>query len=176
MKHFLILFLALSLQSCNGQKTEVTLKDLEFNSIFGTTKKDSTNVYCLLGTGFFKTPRSKNSDELIDDWISKNKDAKVVLVSTIVDGKANINYCWLVDSKDKTINEYLIQNGCFPGGTMMRPNTYEEMSKEEKKTYSEEKPNILVHIKKKEYDEFIERIKLAENDAKENKLGVWESK
>ena len=110
MKHFLILFLALSLQSCNGQKTEVTLKDLEFNSIFGTTKKDSTNVYCLLGTGFFKTPRSKNSDELIDDWISKNKDAKVVLVSTIVDGKANINYCWLVDSKDKTINEYLIQN------------------------------------------------------------------
>ena len=176
MKTLLIVLLTLTLQSCIGQNTEVSLKDLKFDGIFGVTEKDSTNMYCLLGTGFFRTPRSKNSEELIEDWISKNKDAKVVVVSTIVEGKANINYCWLIDSKGKTINEYLIENGCFPGGTMMRPNTYKEMSKREKKIYSDEKPNILVHIDKKEYDEFIERLKLAENYAKENKLGVWESK
>lgn len=176
MRHFLLLLVILTLQICNGQSNKISLKDLKFNSIFGTTAKDSTNIYCLLGTGFFRAPRSDNSDELINDWISKNKDAKVVIISTIVDGKPNINYCWLVDSNGKTINEYLIENGCFPGGTMIRPKTYKEMSKQERKIYSDEKPKIVVSIDKRIYDEFIEKIKVAENNAKDKKLGIWESK
>lgn len=176
MRHFLLLLVILTLQICNGQSNKISLKDLKFNSIFGTTAKDSTNIYCLLGTGFFRAPRSDNSDELINDWISKNKDAKVVIISTISDGKPNINYCWLVDSNGKTINEYLIENGCFPGGTMIRPKTYKEMSKQERKIYRDEKPKIVVSIDKRIYDEFIEKIKVAENNAKDKKLGIWESK
>jgi len=89
---------------------------------------------------------------------------------------SKMTYCWLVDSKD-TINNYLIKNGCFPGGTMMRPETYDEMSKEMKEVYKDmPKPNIIVHVDKKTYDNFIEQIKVAETFAEQNKLGIWKKK
>lgn len=177
MKRLIIVILiCFTFQNCKSQSQNIKLEDLKFESIFGQSKKDSLNVYCLLGTGFFRTPQSDNAEAMIKSWLDKNKDAKVIIVSTLVDNKANINYCWLVDKDGKTINEYLVTNGCFPGGTMMRPNTFKEMPKSEKKLYADHKPNITVKIDKKSYDEFIEKIKLAETFAHENKLGIWEKK
>ena len=89
--------------------------------------------------------------------------------------KSKIVYCWLVDKMD-TINNYLIKNGCFPGGTMMRPPTYDEMSDEMKSVYRKDNSRIFVHIDKKSYDTFIEQIKVAENYAETNKLGIWDKK
>ena len=175
-KLILIFFISFTLQNCIGQDNKINLNELKFKSIFGEREKDSMNVYCLLGTGFFRTPRSENANQLIQDWLEKNKDAKVIIVSTLVENKGNINYCWLIDKNGQTINEYLIHNGCFPGGTMLRPNTYKEMSKQERKAYAHEKPNLIVQIDKKSYDEFIEKIKLAETFAHENKLGIWKDK
>lgn len=87
-----------------------------------------------------------------------------------------MTYCWLIDGKD-TINNYLIKNGCFPGGTMMRPETYEEMSIEMKEIYKEvPKPEIIFHVDKNTYDTFIEQIKIAETFAEQNKLGIWKKK
>jgi hypothetical protein len=65
-----------------------------------------------------------------------------------------MTYCWVIDQKD-TLNNYLIRNGCFPGGTMMRA------------TYSK---NI---VRKKEYEVFIEQIKSAELYARKMELGIW---
>lgn len=175
-KLLVIFFIGLAIQSCKSQDNKVNLKELNFKSIFGEREKDSINVYYLLGTGFFRTASSENADQLIKDWIEKNNDAKVVLVSTLVDNNGNINYCWLIDKNGETLNEYLIHNGCFPGGTMMRPNTYKEMSEKEKEIYANQEPNIIVKIDKKSYDEFIDKIKLAETFARENKLGIWKDK
>jgi hypothetical protein len=175
-KLLVIFFIIFATQNCKSQDYKVKLKELNFKSIFGEDEKDSKNIYCLLGTGFFRTPRSENAEQLIQDWIERNNDAKVILVSTIVKNNGNVNYCWLVDKNGETINEYLVQNGCFPGGTMMRPNTYKEMSKKEKKMFTNEKPNIIVIIDKNSYDEFIIKIKLAETFARENKLGIWKEK
>jgi len=166
--------------SCNGQTANNTLSlaNFTFSSIFGTTKADSTNTYCLLGTGFFRTPRSENSDSLITDWITKHPKAIVIPVSALVpsmtdDKNSGITYCWLVDGND-TINNYLIRNGCFPGGTMQRPQTWSEMPRKEKSLYKDiEKPNINVLIDKKAYTNFIEQIKSAEKFASDNKLGIW---
>ncbi|MBI3232850.1 MAG: hypothetical protein HYZ42_02220, partial [Bacteroidetes bacterium] len=91
----------------------------------------------------------------------KDKDSKMV-------------YCWVIDNKD-TLNNYLIKNGCFPGGTMMRPKTWDEMEKLERELYegTGEKPDVKVYVDKKTYDVFIEQIKTAELYAKENNLGIW---
>ncbi len=85
-----------------------------------------------------------------------------------------IIYCWVVDNKD-TLNNYLIKNGCYPGGTMMRPKTWDEMEKWEKDLYfdTDEKPDVRVFVDKKAYDSFIEQIKIAEQFARDNKLGIW---
>jgi hypothetical protein len=173
----------LFIQSCSGQiqQTEISLHDLSFSSIFGNNEKDSLHTYCLLGRGYFRTPRSDDSDSLINVWLTLHPNAKVISVSThgptMADyPESKLTYCWLVDGND-TINNYLVKNGCFPGGTMMRPETYEEMSKEMKEVYKDlPKPKIIVHLDKKSYDNFIEQIKIAEAFAEQNNLGIWKKK
>jgi hypothetical protein len=84
-------------------------------------------------------------------------------------------YCWVIDGND-TLNNYLIKNGCFPGGTMKRYETWKEMKRWEKKFYKKvgDKTKTEVHISSKTYKIFIEQIKSAEIYAQENKIGIWE--
>jgi len=177
----MILFSLLTINSCIGQETKKPFKlsDFKFESIFGMNSKEPKNTYCILGSGFFRTPRSNNSDSLIIDWIKKHPDAMVISVSSfgpteIKYPESKMIYCWVIDGKD-TLNNYLIRNGCFPGGTMIRPKTLDEMEKWEKELYedTDEKPDVKVYIDKKTYDNFIEQIKSAELFAQENKLGIW---
>jgi hypothetical protein len=176
----MILFL-LTINSCKGQVTKEFLKisDFEFESIFGTTSKFPEINYCLLGTGFFRAPRSDNSDSLITDWIKKHPNAIVIPISSfgpveISYPESKMVYCWVIDGQD-SLNVYLIRNGAFPGGTMMRPKTWDEMEKWEKEIYEDanEKLDVKVYVDKKTYDDFIEQIKNAELYARENKLGIW---
>lgn len=75
-----------------------------------------------------------------------------------------MTYCWLIDGTD-TINNYLIKNGCFPGGTMMIPEPLEDQSS-----------SMTVHIEEPVYHNFIEQIKAAEIFAEKNQLGIWKKK
>lgn len=174
-------FILLSLQSCKGQATKPAQKisDFKFESIFGTTAKEPNSTYCLLGSGFLRTPQSDNADSVINDWIKKHPNGNVVSVSSfgpiLADSKdSKMVYCWLIDNKD-TLNIELVKKGCFPGGTMMKQKTWSEMEKWEKDMYEKnEKPDIKVYVDTKSYDNFIEQIKTAELYASERKLGIWE--
>jgi hypothetical protein len=164
------MFLLFCLIECRSQNTDLKFENFEFVSIFGNLKGDKSNVYCLLGKGFFRTQSSENTDELIDTWILNHKNIKIILISTLIDDNANINYCWLEDEYGNTINEFLIKNGCFPGGTMMRPKTL----KEEPNDYmSIDDSKLKIHIDSQKYEEFIQKIKKAEQFASDNKLGIW---
>jgi hypothetical protein len=176
IKYFFCYPISLIFFSCQGTTKDIQLSDFKFESVFGTNSKDSFQTYCLLGTGFFRAPFSKNADSLISGWMKNHPNAKVIPISTLDEPKHKMTYCWLVDKGD-TINNYMIKNGCYPGGTMMRPQTYEEMSDKMKAVYNDiEKPNVKVHIDKKVYDNFIEQIKAAETFAHTNKLGIWNKK
>jgi len=184
MKHVsicLIICAFLSLNFCKGQQTKESLNisDFRFESIFGMLTKETKSTYSLLGKGFLRTPRSHNSDSLIVEWIKIHPKAIVLPVSSFGPVETRVPeskmvYCWVIDGQD-TLNNYLIRNGCFPGGTMVRPKTWDEMEKWEKELYevAEEKPNVKVYVDKKSYDNFIEQIKSAEIYAKENALGIW---
>jgi hypothetical protein len=164
-KPTLTILIVLAMLGCSGKK-ELKASDLQFESIFGVKDKKSHKIYCLLGTGFFKAPSSDNSDSLVSNWIQKHPEAIVVPVSTV----ENFTYCWLIEGND-TINNYLIKNGCFPGGTMQRPETYEEMSPEMKSSFGKFK--MKVHMDKKSYRSFLKQIESAEKFAQERKLGIW---
>jgi hypothetical protein len=170
----LLLFL-ISLTFCYGQKQNLGLSDFSFTSIFGYNVKDTSKIslssssYCLLGTGFFKAPHSKNSDSIIIDWITKHPKAVLIPISAIgdTDNKTRITYCWITDSKD-TLNNLLIRNGCFPGGTMLRPKS---IGKRIIKGLP--RPTMQVYINKRAYAAFIEQIKSNEKYAQDNQLGIW---
>lgn len=170
---FLIIF-----YSCadKNKSSKIVLSDLRFNSIFADVKGDSMHTYCLLGSGYFRAPKSDNADSLINEWLSKHPTANVISVAThgpvLTDyPNSKMTYCWLIDKKD-TINNYLIRNGCFPGGTMTRPKTWQEMSDGEKDIWKED-PKLTVHINKKDYENFLSQIISAEEYAKQNHLGIW---
>ena len=149
------LFLCIIQISCSGQPKKIKLSEVKFESIFGYPK-DSSKVFCLLGSGFFRTPRSNNVDSLIYNWINKHPNAIILPVSQLTENK--MVYCWVIDNKD-TMNTWLIRNGCFPGGTMVGPQEYKGVSE--------------VYISETIYKNFIEQVRIAETFAKENKLGIW---
>jgi len=177
LKLITILFLTFT-TSCKSQNklTELPIQDFEFESIFGNKiGENKDDVYCLLGQGFFKTPRSDNSTELLKNWLTEHPNAKLIPVSSLK-SESNMTYCWIVDGT-KNLNIYLVENGCYPGGTMQRPRTWKEMSRKEKKIYrGMEKLDVKVLIDDSLYEKFIEELKVAELYAKENKLGIWDEK
>ena len=151
-----IFFLSVVQIGCTGQTKKIKISEARFESIFAYPK-DSSRVYCLLGSGFFRAPRSNNVDSIINDWLHKHPDAFLLPVSQLKDG-GKMTYCWVIDNKD-TLNTVLIRNGCYPGGTMVGPRKNTSMSE--------------VYISNAEYNNFIEQIKIAEGFAKQNKLGIW---
>lgn len=173
----------LTLNNCKEQIKKDTLKitDFRFETIFGMTSKEPKNTYSLLGNGFFRTPKSDNSDSLIIEWIKDHPNAVVVPVSSfgpveINDPDSKMIYCWVIDHND-TLNNFLIKNGCFPGTTMISPKILDDMEKRKKKlnTNSDEKTDVKGYIDSNSYNRFIEQIKIAEHYAHGNKLGVWKN-
>jgi len=183
-KRIAILFFCtviLAVGSCSGQTLptdKLYLKNFDFKSIFGYKNGDLNTSYCLLGRGFFRTIHSTDADSLMNSWLTTHPQAIVVKVSSLAtpqksNSSLNITYCWIIDNSD-TLNNYLIKEGCYPGGTMQRPQTWIEMSKEEKALYKNaDKPKVKIFVDQKAYDNFLQQIISAEKYAKENKLGIW---
>lgn len=172
------------MSGCQAQQSKpgLHISDVKFKSYFGYTATDPGSGYCLLGSGFFKTPSSDNSDSLIASWIKAHPNAMIVPVSSFgpvasSNKNSKMIYCWIIDKTD-TLNNYLVRKGCFPGGTMIRPKTWKEMSKRERDIYIDldEKPEVTVYIDKSSYDTFIEQITVAEAYAQKHKLGIWAKK
>ncbi|MBL7724724.1 MAG: hypothetical protein JNK27_11275 [Chitinophagaceae bacterium] len=184
MKYLPLVFISvftLTYQSCKQKydPPSVKLNDLVFNSIFADNKKDSMHTYCLLGSGYFRAETSDDADSIINSWLSKHPNANVIPVAThgptLSDyPNSKMTYCWLIDNND-TINNFLIRTGCYEGGTMIRPKTWQEMSNKEK-TVWEKDPKIIVHIDQRTYDKFLDQIKAAEQYAKQHQLGIWNKK
>lgn len=173
--------LTLTFQSCRQKQSisSLNISDLKFNSIFADSNKDSLHAYCLLGSGYFRAETSDDADSLINNWLSKHPNAHVIPVAThgptLSDyPTSKMTYCWLIDKKD-TINNYLVRAGCFEGGTMTRPKTWQEMSDQEKAIWKDD-PKILVHVDQTTYDRFIDQIKAAELYARQHRLGIWNKK
>ena len=173
--------LLLILNICNGQvqQEKRPISEFEFESIFGYSLSDPYNIYSLLGTGYFRAPRSSNSDSLVAAWIESHPKAMVIPVSSqekTGDNTSDTNfvYCWVIDESD-TLNNYLVKNGCFHGSTMMRPQTYEEMEDWVKNLYtdSEKRPDVKVFVDKNSYNKFLEQVQASEQYARKNQLGIW---
>lgn len=160
MKHILsccFLITCFLYSGCTAQPKTVKLSDVRFESIFGYSK-DSSVVYCLLGSGFFRAPRADYTDSLINVWMNRHPNGVLMLVSALKNDKSKMVYCWAVDGKD-TLNTFIIRSGCYPGGTMV--------SMQKNSSIAE------VYISNNDYQKFIEQLKSAETFAKENKLGIW---
>lgn len=156
--------------------------ELTFDGPFANRDNDRGTLYCLLGAGFFRTPRSGEEDALIAAWLDAHPGASVIPVSTMgptmQDGSGRMNYVWLVDDGD-TLNVHLIRRGAFPGGVMEDHLTVaRRMEAMERENPIEGVPpsdysGVRRFVSDEAYDAFIARIVAAEEAAAAEHLGVW---
>lgn len=175
MRPFFLLFIFWSCSQTNAQ-TELTIKDVKFDGIFGSNELDSTSVYCLLGMGYFRAPSSDNIDSVIATWIDEHPNAIVKPIyssgpALTSEPDSRMTYCWVIDGTEN-LNLWLAEQGCTHGMNFQYPT--KKVKKQLGMTGKDFKPQFeKVHVNKKEYEEFIELAQLATNIAFENKRGVW---
>lgn len=175
MRTILLLFI---LWSCsqNNTQTELTIKEVEFDGIFGSTELDSTSVYCLLGMGYFRAPSSDNIDSVITAWINEHPNAIVKPIyssgpSLTDEPESRIIYCWVIDGT-ANLNLWLAEQGCTHGINLQYPT--KKIKKQLGMTGKDFKDQYeKVYVNKAEYEQFIELAQRATNKAFENKRGIW---
>lgn len=150
-----------------------------WHEVFGGAPSRSDTIYCLLGRGFFRADRSDDVDSLIAAWIHEHPNALVIPVT--ITGPVMIDepgsrqvYCWLVDG-DENLNELVVRRGGYLGGTMVRPETWDELQQWEKDLFPEEEKGsgATVLVDPAVYDAFIARINDAEEQARTERIGIW---
>ena len=159
---------------CSPSHAQATfdVSQLKFNSIFAARAGEKFG-YCLLGTGFFRSIRSDNVDELVSSWLTSHSHSEVIPVGVLGSyGKPrSIVYVW-VQSGDESLNTYLIREGAFPGGVMIDAVDFNRIRGTVNANIADENaPHRFVSAE--QYDEFIKHVIEAEALAKSEKKGVW---
>ena len=183
---------------CSAQNSYLKAAQLEWVGIFGTRSLEKVNdststwheqfgvapsngdtIFCLLGKGFFRAERSDSIDHLISGWIKSHPYALVLPIAIsgpvmIDEPRSRQVYCWLVDGEEN-LNLAIVRQGGYPGATMVRPETWEELQQWEKDLFpDEEKGNgATVLVEDGAYGIFIERVKEAEAEAQRERIGIW---
>jgi hypothetical protein len=154
-------------------------KQLHFKSVLGSRAGDKT-VYCLLGLGLFRTPRTDDVDQLVTAWLPNHPNAQVTLVDTAqVMGRpgsimagGSMQYVWVEDG-DENLNVFLVREGALVAGVMADPASVMSSLKEPLEAW-EKQPTRLVSDEK--YAAFLKRVAEAEELAKRDKRGLWSEK
>ncbi|SAL67333.1 hypothetical protein AWB69_07713 [Caballeronia udeis] len=154
-------------------ETSFSAEELHFKSIFAQRSGERA-LYCLLGNGFFVSPRSDGVDQKIGKWLVGHPEANVIIVDTLPTGGklGTINYVWIV-SGDENLNVSLVRDGDFPGGVMADPVEYISALKAESGGSSSIKATPQRLVTEEQYQAFRQRIVEAEKLARSEKKGIW---
>jgi hypothetical protein len=116
---FAVLLLTWLIGSISHAQMPIQASDIQFKSIFGQKLGDS-DVYSLLGTGFFKAMRSEDVDTIIFSWLESHPKAQVIPVTAISLGAKRGQLIYVcIEDDNKNLNIALIRQGAFPGGVMI---------------------------------------------------------
>jgi hypothetical protein len=190
---FQTLFLMVALcTSFECQAQDVTAaKEFSFQEIFAT-RKDDAREYILLGGGWLRVIQSGNPGKFISGWLAAHPSATVRQVSrmgmtnTVSKRTEELVYIWVEDG-EMSLNVDLVRAGIFPGAVMAdmvdNYNGLTEVMKRPELAFAREefekgraeapqdRPEQL--IPEDEYTRFVQRIEVAESQAREEKAGIW---
>ncbi len=193
-----LIWLVLLMLQEHALAQDLRARDLQWASIFGTVPVDTDTsygsgrqasfgaipsgqdtIYTLLGRGYFLADRSEEVQGMIAKWVIDHPDARVIPVTSsgpvmVYRPNSRNIYCWLVDGEEN-LNELIIRWGGYPGGTMRRPETWDELPEWEKELYPEEEKGngATVLIDEASYLSFVQRINEAEQEARAAGPGIW---
>lgn len=147
--------------------------ELRFNKSILATRVGGRGVYCLLGTGFFRTIRSDDVDALIADWLAAHPRSQATPVTAIDEGSnvGPIVYIW-IESGGESLNLHLVRQGAFPGGVMADAVAYRSAVPAAPQPGRTGQPPRRF-VTNERYDGFMRRVLDAEAEAMSGKRGIW---
>ena len=172
--------------ACNAQDASAA-KEFTFKEIFATRKGDARE-YILLGSGWLRSIQSGSPSQFILGWLAAHPAASVKPISRMYlrHGSEDLVYIWVEDG-EMSLNVDLVRAGIFPGGVMAdmvdnyngltellkdpRLASVKEQIEKERAEEPQDKPQRL--ISEDEYKRFGQRIAAAENQARDEKIGIW---
>jgi hypothetical protein len=175
MMPFLILVAFLAQLRAVPTQQVFPASEIAFDYIAGFRGGDESREYLLLGTGFFRAPRSGDEDSLIVSWLAEHPKALATQVTEMgpwnEDNSSRLVYVWVTDG-EHCLNEHLVRQGAFPGRVMM--DCIDAFRDEDTTGMSDEGPvEIRRLVPDAIYEAFIWRIIAAEAAAAVAGLGVW---
>ena len=178
---FLLAVLTIANADCFPQTIEPadTLKtsEFEFKGLCGheIDEKDE-HYHCLIGTGISIGHITVNIEAIVSKWIEDHPDAIVVPVysygpTMMTKPNSKQTYCWVMSDSD-TLNLFLAKIGAVPTEPFQGPDMDKDLSEIDKMffhpiTYKER------HIERQEYLDFFEKLSLANEFARNYKLGIY---
>jgi len=156
----LVLLLSFTLTTVStGEEVHLVAASIVWKEKFGQQKQNPSTVYSLMGNGFFLAPTSTDMNELLQKWLLDHPQARVIPVTTIQpmmkdDAESKMVYVWLTDGESNA-NLYLVRMGACAAISMRST-----------------KENDL-HVKREDYDKFVEMVIEAERQARSEKVGIW---
>lgn len=180
MKKYLVFsFIAFSIYTHALAQPSKRLKvsEMNFNFTMGRKKADTFNHYSLIGMSYMSPPASNNARKLFADWMKKHPNAEVVPVCSfgappeaIGAPKDLLIMCWVIDKGD-TLNNYLVKNGCLPGGTMFGYDEWQKLNTRLPK--GQIVPKLELYVPMNVYKAYQTQIIENEKYAHSHKLGLW---
>jgi hypothetical protein len=175
---------------CHAQDVSAA-KEFSFQEIFATRKNDARE-YILLGGGWLRSIQSGSPGQFISSWLAAHPSATVRQVSrmgmtnTVSKRPDELVYIWVEDG-EMSLNVDLVRAGIFLGAVMAdmvdnynglteqlkdpRLAAIKAQIEKERAEAPQDQPQRL--ISEDEYKQFADRIVVAENQAREEKVGIW---
>jgi hypothetical protein len=190
------LWLLLALSAIASQAQErIPASDLTFKGIYGTNTHDGS-IYCLVGAGACLVPQDKGiSDVFIANWLMAHPNATAIPISTeakVLPLRAPSRrevFVWIEDGSD-SLSLSLVREGFYSAQAMtdmvdadkrfsdMQDKAFSndqrmrtEMEKRRSQVPEENRPRRL--ISDSDYAERMKHAMVAEQDAKQEKKGLW---
>jgi hypothetical protein len=145
---------------------------LRWNGPFGASNRDPHTIYCLMGQGYFRAETSTDFDSLVHHWIKIHPRAVVTTVcrfgpASRYDPRSQIAWVWVADDT-ANLNEYLVSQGGCSWMTMQMGSSITPT-----RTESFWETGLLVSLQS--YQKFLIRVAAAEQQAKRQGAGIWDS-
>jgi hypothetical protein len=173
---FLFIFALLANSHISVAQQTLTIDQLDFKSIFATKTDEPGSMYSLLGSGEFRSLRTKDADSAVSSWLKAHSHARVVKVSEMSpmmrNGTGSYIYIWVIDGSE-SLNVYLVREGIFQAGVMYDAMDFFNGLKHEQGNAPAEKAHIRRLVNDDVYREFVKKAIDAEKLAKADKKGIW---
>lgn len=164
----------------------ILASNIQWRGVYGQREEEPSTVYFLIDYFFFPDEMSDDIDQVIAQWLAVHPRARAVPVFTVFSeeneagsktrslwdlfgtARAQFVHVWVLDG-DECLNSHLVRRGCCPADSM-------DIISDWRQHATEAGFYCQLLVSEERYRKFIKKVSAAQEQARKEKLGIWETK